>query len=234
MKVCVVTAWAYREPLAPYFCQHYAWADEIIALVGPFKWEGASYPGVEIREVPYRDNLFCEFQKRDHLNAAIREIQTDWILCVDADEFVFAMDPQGQPMEDLRPFLETITDGNVVYCDLWDVYRHMTDKDLDPNEPPLLQRRHGEREIDFLYQKPIVFRPESEIRFHSGQHRYFENPNIRVSKRRLHGSHWKYADVTIAVQRQAIRDKLIRPLQKQPPVNIQALCSRHMADEQLF
>jgi len=112
--------------------------------------------------------------------------------------------------------------------------RQMSDRELDRDQAPLLQRRHGEPEIHFLYQKPVCFRPESEIRFHSGQHRYFENPKVKVSRRRIHGAHWKFADVRIAVERRRFMDRLMADLQKQPPLSIQALCARHMLDPELF
>jgi hypothetical protein len=234
MKVSIVTAWAHREAFSKFFIRHYAWADKVIALIGPGLWQGPDFgENVEIRKVEYPLDRFCEYSKRDHLNAAIREIRADWVLCVDADEFVFTMD-RGRPEPDIRPLLEKVTDGNVIVCNLWDVYRHITDRDLDPDQAPLLQRRHGDPHVSFLYEKPIVFRPESGIQFHSGQHRYFANPAIKLSRRRLPGAHWKYADLTTALERQGIRDRLLAPLQKQPPVNIRARIARHMKDPRLF
>jgi hypothetical protein len=234
MKVTVISAWAGQEPLAKYFAKHYAWADKIVSLVGPGPWEGPDLPGVEIREIKYPMDRFCEYRKRDAINSAIRGLESDWGIVADADEFVFHLDQEGRARADIRAFLETVDDGNLVVCNLWDVYRHINDRDLDPDQPPLLQRRCGDPNVHFMYRKPILFQPESGIQFHSGQHRHFANPAIKLSRRRLPGAHWKYADLNIAIERQAIRGRLISSLQRQPSVDVQAICQRHMRDRQLF
>jgi len=35
MRISVITAWGDEHLIAPYFCRHYAFADEIIVLMGP-------------------------------------------------------------------------------------------------------------------------------------------------------------------------------------------------------
>lgn len=233
-SVTVVTCWGSQEPLSGFFVSHYSWVDRIIALIGPGKWTGPTYPNVEFRGIPYPGNKFSEYTKRDAINETIRGLDSDWAVVADADEYLFWMD-RGRPEPEFRSFLEAVHDENVVMASMWNVYPHADDLELDPTMAPVLQRRHGDLLIDPMYVKPIVVRPSAGFRFVSGQHRLFVDPGIKISSKRLAGVHWKNADLRIAVERKRIRETAIHPLQRRydEPDPI-ALCQRHLLDPQLF
>ena len=246
LKISVITAWGDEHLLAPYFCQHYAFADEIIVLMGPgINPETCeicdAFPNVSIREVPYPNDKWDMYVKQDALTyTAHNEAQGDWVILVDADEFVFHIDSLGFPLKDPRPFLETVNDGNVIMAAMWHVYRHIEDNDLDPAWPPLKQRRHGDPEIEHHYIKPIVVKPkESQIKWHIGAHRYFDNEHIQVSRERFAGVHWHWADVGIAIERhRMVAERIVDPqkwLTNATDENtIRDRCEAHRNDPRLF
>jgi hypothetical protein len=235
MKVSVISAWAPVEPFAPYFARHYEWADRILALVGPGPWTGPKFPNVELRGVDYTTDRFSEYRKRDVLNETLRGLDSDWVLVVDADEYIFALDSRSKPTENLRPFLTGIEAcANVVETRLLNVFRNIKDVDLNPDRPPLFQRRHGTRDVDPLYVKPLCVKPTAGIRLKSGQHQLFSDPRIRKSAKTLSGVHWKYSDVSIAIERKRIRDGLLHHLERWNEPDPAAVIARHGDDPKLF
>jgi hypothetical protein len=234
MKVSVISAWASVEPLARFFVSNYAWADRIIALVGPGAWTGPAFPNVEIRSVDYATGRFSEYRKRDAINETLQDLDTDWAIVVDADEYLFTMGSEG-PTEDLKPFLAGIDpDANVVEARLWNVFRSPSEKDLDPGRPPLFQRRHGDPNVDPLYVKPLCVRSSADLRFKSGQHELFSNPGIRKATERLMGLHWKYACLHTAIKRKRIRDGLLHHLERWIEPDPATVIARHANDPRLF
>ena len=249
MRISVITAWGDEHLLAPYFCRHYSFADEIIVLMGPGISQETceicdGFPNVKVREVPYPNGKWDMDVKQDALTyTAHNEVQGDWVILVDADEFVFPMAPTPantlEPIFDPRPFLETV-DGNVVMAAMWHVYRNVNDKDLDPRQPPLFQRCYGDPEIEHHYIKPIVVKPrESHIKWHIGAHRYFDNEHIQVSSKRFYGVHWHWADVDIAIARhRMVSERIVDPqkwLTDATDENmIRARCEAHRNDPRLF
>ena len=248
MKISVITAWGNEHLIAPYFCRHYAFADEVIVLMGP----GISdetvavcdrFQNVTIREVKYPNNKWDMYIKQNAITAMAHEVNADWVIVVDADEFVFPnlYKYGGQRFipNDPRSFLETV-DGNVVMAAMWHVYRNTKDKDLDLSKPPLFQRRYGDPEIEHHYIKPIVVRPkDSQIKWHIGAHRYFDNPHIKVSTKRFHGVHWHWADVDIAIARHyMVAGRIVKPQQWLTDATneneIRKRCKDHEKDPRLF
>jgi len=249
MKISVITAWGDEHLLAPYFCRHYEWADEIIVLMGPGIDDDTveicdQFANVKVREVPYPNGKWDMYTKQDALTyTAHNEAQGDWVMLVDADEFVFPMKPTAantlEPVA-ARSFLARIDDGNVLMAAMWHVYRNINDADLDPTNYPLFQRRYGDPEIEHHYIKPIVVKPkESQIKWHIGAHRYFDNERIQVSSQRFYGVHWHWADVDIAIARhRMVADRIVEPQKWLTNATdeqmIRDRCEAHRNDPRLF
>jgi hypothetical protein len=108
---------------------------------------------------------------------------------VDADEFVHPWPFEGT---DPRQALEE-EEANVVRCEMYQVYRHATDADIDSRRPPLFQRRHGSPDArQQSYHKPCIVRPDSGVLFERGCHLVtLPYPESRTPWR---GAHWGKAD----------------------------------------
>lgn len=246
MKISVITAWGSEPQLAPYFCRHYAYADEILVLMGPGECEEtieilSKFPNTHYRLIEYPDGKWDMYRKQKELSwAAHNEAQGEWVILVDADEFVFPMAGDKIPIIDPRVFLGMVNDGNVLCAFMWHVYRNVEDTDLDPERAPLFQRRHGDPEIEHHYIKPIVVKPnESHIEWHIGAHRYFDNEHLKVSSKRFAGVHWHWADADIAIARHNMTAGRIISKQQwlTDPIDenvIRARCDAHRNDPRLF
>jgi hypothetical protein len=90
------------------------------------------------------------------------------------------------------------------------VFRHVTDADLDLSRPPALQRRHGDPNQRSLgnaqYDKPILLRANRGFQLTLGNHGLLPNPATRVSRVKFEGAHWQNADPSFCVARR-IRDR---------------------------
>ena len=151
-----------------------------------------------IVEFEYPSGRFNAVEANDIIHKQACKIKTDWIIAVDADEFVFAKD-----FKDLHSVLQFVS-GNVVYADFWNVYRHRTEMDLDPSLKAVWLRRHGNPDRDAnggRYRKPVVVRSGFGFRWSLGLHVVFPNPAVRISKTRLDGAHWRMADPQLALAR---------------------------------
>ena len=243
MKIVVITAWGDEHTIAPYFLQHYAFADDVIVLMGPgISAETVAvcdqFPNAQIREVAYPGDKWDMYVKQDAMTRTAHTEDCDWAIVADADEFVFPM-RHGMPMADPRPFLEDVK-GNVINAFLWHVYRNVEDQDLNPKIAPLYQRGHGDPEFEHHYIKPIVVRPgSSRIKWHIGAHRFFENDSIWVSEDRFYGVHWHWADVDMAIERHnMVKSRIIEPQKwltdAADEKMIRARCDMHRNDPRLF
>jgi len=247
VKLSVISRWYNEVMLAPLFLSHYAFADEIIILLDEATNDGtaeiiAEYPNAHIRRYRLPDKINYGFTTALVTRAAAT-IDGDWIMAPDTDEFIF---PAGNG--DVRTALSQ-ANGNLIYSDMWTVYRHKTDKDLDSSWPVIRQRRHGDpnKTIGWnsLYRKPIIVKSGLGIDWWPGFHRYRANPKIRVSSTRLVGAHWIMADVDLAIARR-LRGR--RELQSKENLRynwgfhnfditearIRAECKAHENDPELF
>ena len=203
----ILSKWTSEEDIAPYFLKHYWWADQIIIYLDNL----ANQETVDI--IKSFNNTFIIWDSKSNgqmndgrlindLNAIVRHINADWLILVDSDEFIFPKD-----FADPRQVLSEITDGNVLFASMWQIYRHETDADLDPNQSPLMQRRHGDpnRETGFssLYTKPIIAKPrETDIQWAVGNHDYLKpNPKVKISETRFDGVHWTLPDINMTIKR---------------------------------
>ena len=99
---------------------------------------------------------------------------------------------------------------------MFQVYRHRTDTDLDPNLQPIPQRIHGDpylftavqdpnHDKNAEYIKPIIIRPSSRIWLLPGNH--LAKGQINMSPECFTGAHWSMADPSIAIDRRIKRKK---------------------------
>lgn len=247
MKITVISRWFNEAMLAPFFLSHYAFADEIIILLDEATNDGTAeiitqYPNAKIRDYKLPGKINYGFTTQ-LVSEAAATVNLGWIMAPDTDEFIF---PIGGG--DVREALNQ-ADGNVIYTDMWQVYRHRSDKDLDLSWPIVLQRRHGDpnRTIGWnsIYRKPVIVKSGLDIHWTPGFHRIHPNPNIQVSRTRFDGVHWIMADVDLAIAR---RMRGRRELQSEENLHstwgfqnfditeekIRAECAAHLDDPRLF
>lgn len=203
MKITVISRWYNEEFLAPFFLSHYQFADNIIIYrdIASFDRSGEivlGYPKTELRPCASPGGLNDRYLV-NLINEAVAGLDTDWVLAVDADELIF-----GDGRFDPRLMIEQ-ADGNLIYAHFWQVYRHRSDAPLNPGEPAIFQRRHGDPDritgVNGMYKKPIIVKPEAGIVWEEGHHTFKPNPKIKVSSTILDGAHWTMADIDNAIER---------------------------------
>lgn len=246
--ITVVSRWYNEEILAPFFLEHYSYADEIIILLDEKTTDGSRkiierYPNTRIIDFACTG----EYNVQEASNAIMKvvyELSTDWIICADPDEFVF---PKG--FVDVREVLAEV-DGNVVYADMWQVYRNKIEADLDPTVKAIHMRRFGEpsREpsvVKRMDKKPIIVRSGLNLKWCVGLHAFEPDEKLKVSSTVFDGAHWKMADVELAIAR-----RLRGRREHVSETNVQAgwacddfditerdirkECEKHLDDPQLF
>ncbi len=230
MSIEILTMWYNEAQLAPYFLRHYAYADKITLLYDTDTTDNTleiaqAAPNVQV--IPFRfPDMMDDELKRDFLNAQYRRSACDWVLCADADEFVFYKEGD-KFCYDLRPFLAERPGYDLFYVTLYQIYRHADDFDLNPKLYPVPQRRHGDpnvtKGINAMYNKPILARNGLNMQWTPGCHTInlkhpplrklnlrkltamffyeFIIPSVKISPFSLLGAHWSMADQSFAVER---------------------------------
>jgi 2-polyprenyl-3-methyl-5-hydroxy-6-metoxy-1,4-benzoquinol methylase len=208
LKIAAVTM-VYNEALIlPYFLRHYEYLDEIHVLYETDSTDETlsilnQARNVVIENCHIKGGL-DDIDVVDLVNDTVRRIRADWVYALDPDELIF---PYNESPHD---FLERQKDYNVVRAALFNVYRHRTDKDLNPSLPPVPQRihgdpnlfdtfQHGNRVANICYIKPIVVRPSDEIRFLPGKHIILGH--VKISPEFYAGAHWRMAEPSIPLRR---------------------------------
>lgn len=253
MRIELITMWYNEEFLAPFFLQHYNYADRINILYDTDTTDNTKkiceqYPNVRI--IPFHfPNMMDDEIKRDLINDLYSKIDADWVLSVDSDEFAFLKE-HNFFIYDFRNFLAADKKHDIYNVMLYQVYRHITDKDLDPDLPAVPQRRHGDPNISVginaLYKKPILVRGNLSINWEPGCHsiRYGRDPRA-VAPHHVLGAHWAMADPQFAMERRLKNRKARQSqnnLNKQLTVHQHTITAkeltedfkRHMNDPQLF
>jgi 2-polyprenyl-3-methyl-5-hydroxy-6-metoxy-1,4-benzoquinol methylase len=206
----------YEEALIlPYFLRHYEYLDEIHVLYETDSMDETLSILKQARNVLIKNchikGGLDDIEKVNLINDTLHGIKADWVYVLDSDEFIF---PYNESPYD---FLKRQKNYNVVQAAMFHVYRHRTDKDLDPSLPPVPQRIHGDLDLfsrrrdpnqtnqpdNAVYIKPIVVRPSSLIRFTPGNH--FVKGHVKVSFEFYVGAHWQMADPSIALDRRMKR-----------------------------
>jgi len=203
MKISVVSMWYNEAFLAPFFLKHYQYVDRIHILLDTDSDDRTKeickhYSNVKIEDFTFPDMFDCILMV-GKINDVVAGMDSDWVFAVDADELIFP--PNGENPKEML----SRQGGNLLYVQMWQVYRHATDVDLDPEQPAIYQRRHGDSNITVginnLYIKPIIIRPEIKIKWYPGCHEHEANERINVSPERFLGVHWAMADVEMAIER---------------------------------
>lgn len=199
MEIEVITMMYNEAVFAPLFVRHYApWIDKLTVFYSESsdgtreELERAAtecgLKSLNIVPIEFPDG-FDDTLKIAYINGAVRNSSAKFVVCVDADEFVHPW-----PFESTDPRAELKKEtANVVRCRMFQMYRHLTEADIDPTKPPLFQRRHGAPdEFQKFYDKPCIVRPDSGVQFKTGCHIVtIPYPESRTQWR---GAHWGKAD----------------------------------------
>jgi hypothetical protein len=207
-RVQVICFFYNEETLARLFVQHYAWADEILAVVSRSTdrtrevLEAA--PNVRLINFEFPAGMDDRI-KTDKINALLAEPSGfDWKIVVDADEFVWPWNN-----ESAQDYLASVpVHVTAVEARMRNVFRHHSEADIDLDRPPVPQRRHGDPDYcsheNRGYQKPIVIRSSSGILLDLGNHR--QRGATFDQSFWFAGAHWQNADPSFAVLRRT-RDR---------------------------
>jgi len=196
--------------LLPFFLKHYDWVDKINVIYDQDSNDNTlniltSNPKVNV--IPFRfPDMMDDFLKVKKIDEAYKNLHDpSRILLVDADEFIFID----------RGMLERIK-YPVVNVKLFNVYRHISEGDLDVSKPVKEQRRHGV--FVKMYNKPIIVKTGLDLIWGVGNHKisslHFYNKARYImanfiTRRRLAiaydcgiiGAHWVNADPCFCVER---------------------------------
>ena len=207
------------EIILPFLLSHYRWADALHAFVG---YNSKDRTVAELdrhilaarggcrhvpRTITYEDLTMPQGMDDCWKVAVLNERicrpteNWDWYVVVDSDELVW---PPGDPKcRTVRDVLGAVPkDKTVLNFHMWDVFRHETDSDLDPEVWPVaLQRRHGKPVRG--YRKPAMFRPNHQIRFNVGCHDLCSGGGA-VSDVTFDGAHWAHADASFSIARRLL------------------------------
>ena len=243
-KIEVITMWFNEAFLAPFFLNHYSCVDHIRIIddeesTDDIRGVVSRYANASIEYIRFPAGFDNDIAV-GRLNQSYRESKADWVIAVDADEFVF--------MDDL-PTLLSQQKEDIFYVRLFQVYRHREDSDLDPGIPIRLQRRHGDSHAvkgrNRKGMKPIVVRVGlHNMKWMPGQHNIWNRHHYVTSERVLFGAHWIMADPAFCV------DRRLRGRARQSQQNIlrgnschyntvteelvREELGKHMDDERLF
>ncbi len=201
MKIVILSKWFEEIDLAPFFFSHYDFADEIWIYLDRNSNDGTrewlqKQPKARIF-LGESNGKLNDYQCSEDLSAITRYSDADWLIYADADEFVFPMEMQN-PREVLQ-----IANGNVLYSHMWNMYRHVSDKDLDINDKPIiLQRRHGDPNRIKECIKPNIIKPQIGVHWCVGCHHILDTRlPIVPSSYRFDGAHWQSVDLELSCKR---------------------------------
>lgn len=206
--------WHNEEFLAPFFLEHYRFADKIHVFMGAdttdktreiIDSKNELCKNIMVHRCDFPANKLDDNLKITTINCFYRTLDCDYVILVDADEFIFY--PTG--------YLDKYG-GLVHFTKLWNVYRHITDSDLDPFVPIREQRRHGVSDYFGydLYTKPNIVKAKQNFYWLAGHHVCSINGTIvRWNHPRgyfpvgvgqmvpLTGAHWAMADPAFTLER---------------------------------
>lgn len=205
ISVEIVSAWYNESTLAPFFLKHYEYADTIHILLDMDSDDSTldileKASNVVIHPITYPDGIDWEI-KSSTINKMAISCKSDWVIAVDADEFIWPIDR----MHDVRGWLSEQA-GTMISAAMFTVYRHHTEGPLDPLNPSVFQRRHGDSRVGMSYNqhgyiKPCIARPETGIQWSCGIHSYKPDDKIIENAEPMFGTHWCMADADMAVRR---------------------------------
>lgn len=214
MRIELMTRWFNEEFLAPFFLRHYRFVDKIHLFLDADTNDNTreviareNQGNVQVHEFKFPDKV-NDIIARDHFNEFYKTMDCDYVMLVDADEFIF------YPPRYLEEHPELVH-----FTKLWNVYRHVTDKDLDPNLSVREQRRHGVSDLEGwdIYTKVNIVKAGMDFWWEAGMHSGKLNGHMvdwtmprtwlppGVSHTPLTGAHWPNADPCFTVKRRVNR-----------------------------
>ena len=196
--------WYNEEDLAPFFLNHFAWVDRINLIVDRDTNDSTveiskNYQNVDISYICFPDGM-DDLIKADALNEKYKSIKADWVIVLDADEFIF----NSELGNDLSRELKELRSGKIIFSRLWNVYRHSSEEDLVVGNPISSQRKYGISNMKgqiSTYTKPSILKGGLDARLTPGNHSVIVGGNEVQPKYILEGAHWAMADETIAIKR---------------------------------
>ncbi len=176
-----------EEFLLPFFINHYKDLVDRFNLV--YDMDSTDRTLEILQSCPKANIIHFKFPdmmddkiKVDYINQIYAGISDAWVLNVDADEFIFLDSP---PV------------ASVNSVSLYHVFRHVTDRDLDPKLPVAAQRRHGF--LEAMYRKPIIVRSGlGFVKWNVGNHSL---QGVNTPPAQYIGAHWANADPCFCVKR---------------------------------
>lgn len=192
MRVEVITCMYNEEFLAPFFLKHYEWVDKITVLFGTDSTDRTESilkqnPKVEIIPFTMPAGIDDDTKVRA-INDAYWKSDADWVIAADTDEFIFL---DRTDLEKIGPEI------NAARTCLYNVYRNVSEGDLDLSKNIKENRRYGYLHPDYV--KPSLVRSGLTVAWSCGHHgivgavNYY--PKIFL------GSHWANADLSYCVER---------------------------------
>jgi hypothetical protein len=179
MTVEIIATYFRDEFFVPLFMQHYDWADKVTLIT---RRSG--------------DGKLDDEDLANWKNECAAKSGADWIVVLDMDEFIFPLQPLS-PIDAL-----SFEKGDCIISRMHNVYRHIDDKDVNPLNPPLNQRRHGTAPE---HHKCCIFRNGKGIKVGIGCH-FFILPKGVSFGAEWSGVHWSLAEPSFCVQRRT-RDR---------------------------
>jgi hypothetical protein len=260
VTVEVISVWFNEARIAPFFLSHYSFADKIHIIIDADTTDetaniASKYANVVIHSLKFPDKFDDEI-KISKIHEVYSSVKHGWVIAVDSDELVFPL-PLGT---DIRDVLRGEGRYDVLYAQMWDVYRHKSDMDLDPMKNPASQRRHGYPELDVMYTKPCVVKAGLDYKWDWGCHKFGQPKSARpknkvlafiskvinrpkVSPTRLYGAHWRYADPMLVRYRVKNRKDRLSSNQLRSGLGLHfndelgdliRICEEHLDDPMLF
>lgn len=194
--------WYNEEFLAPFFLNHYSYADQITIILDADTNDNSEsivkrYPNTKIVNFKFPDMMDDEIKSRIITEQYVKS-KHNWVLAVDADEFVFYK-KNSCFIYNLNRYLNQYSNYDLIKVAFYQIYKNIIDKKLDSTIDTVPQRRHGDPNIfsehNKLYLKPILVKTGLQIKWDPGCH-FLKNNNskILVSDNILFGAHWAMAD----------------------------------------
>jgi hypothetical protein len=260
INIEVISVWFNEELIAPFFLGHYSFADKIHIIIDADTTDdtvkiAAGYTNVVIHYLKFPDK-FDDDIKISKIHEVYSTVKSGWVIAVDSDELVFPL-PLGT---DIKSVLSGENRYDVLYAQMWDVYRNKTDLDLDVTQPTASQRRHGNPVLDVLYTKPCVVKAGLNYEWEYGCHKFGQPKSARpknkvlgfiskvinrprVSPTKLYGAHWRYADPMLVKYRVNNRKNRLSTKQltsgmgshfNKDLTDLITICEEHLGDPLLF
>lgn len=176
MRIDVYTILRNERVMLPYFLRHYgSFADHL--FVFDDRSDDGSREMLDSYDGPAKLSIFetdvrgiDDYYFRKVYQTAYKDLSrgwADWVLCVDADEFIYH--------PHIRNYLDEIgaTWAQIVYPTGWNMFAAAL-----PTTGGQIYEEIKTGVRDPWFDKPVVFRPEVDMKFTLGRHRLHKMPGV--------------------------------------------------------